>query len=286
LRAKNLRRTSLSCGLIILTLTVSAVGQTRIEQRLHTSAWLADFEQLRDELASHYSTLERQLQARKMEPLQEQPAALHFVVDRQRIFMASTQATTTEYWITDDKTYEKRGARVTIIRKDLGVRWVINTQNATYSETRLTSPAKNQTRVEDIHTAGFNYEPEFAWAVADSAEASTIDGRACRLTVATGTDDFADMTLKLWLCHTDRPALERKANGFVLESAGFGNQNPVTFATELLSKRPDVLLMSLEATVEPPISSTMTYRVVVRTIENALPPAGIFDLPAGIQKTP
>jgi hypothetical protein len=218
--------------------------------------------------------------------LPQQRAVLHFVVDRQRIFMASTQATTTEYWIADDKTYEKNGARVTIIRKDLGVRWVINTQKATYAETRLTSPAMNKTRIEDIHTAGFNYEPEFVWTVADSAEASTINSRACRLTVATGTDDFAEMTLKLWLCHMDRPALERKANESVLDNAGFGYKNPVTFASELLSKRPDVLLMSLDATVEPPISSTMTYRVVVRTIENALPPAGIFDLPAGLQKTP
>ena len=216
----------------------------------------------------------------------EQRTALHFVVDRQRIFMASTQATTTEYWIGDDKTYEKNGARVTIIRKDLGVRWVINTQKATYAETHLTSPTMNNTRIEDIHTAGFNYEPEFVWTVANSAEASTINSRACRLTVATGTDDFAEMTLKLWLCHTGRPALERKANRFVLENAGFGNQNPVTFASELLSKRPDVLLMSLEATVEPPISPTMTYSVVVRTLETAVPPAGIFDLPPGIQKTP
>lgn len=219
-------------------------------------------------------------------PLQEQHAALHFVVEGQYTFMASTQTTTAEYWITDDKTYERRGSRVTISRKDRGVRWVIDTQKGTYSETSLTSPAKNETTVEDIHTAGFSYEPEFAWTVIDSADTSTINGRACRLTLATGIDDFAEMTLKLWLCHTDRPALERKANGSVLDIARFRYQNPVTFATELLSKRPDMMLMSLEATVEPPISPTMSHRVVVRTIENAVPPVGIFDLPSGIQKGP
>jgi hypothetical protein len=218
--------------------------------------------------------------------LQEQSTALHFVVERQFIFMASTQTSTAEFWITDDRTYEKRGTRVTISRKDRGVRWVIDTQKGTYSETSLTSPARNEIRVEDIHTAGFSYEPEFAWTVADSAKASTINGRACRLTVATGTDDFAEMTLMLWLCHTDRPALESKANGSILDSARFGYQNPVTFAAELLSKRSEALLMSVEATVEPPTSSTMVYRVVVRTIENAAPPAGIFDLSSGLQKTP
>lgn len=219
-------------------------------------------------------------------PLQQEPTALHFVVEGQRTFMGSTRTLKAEYWITDDKTYEMRGPRVTIVRKDLGVRWVIDSQKKTYSETRLTSPAKKETTVEDIHTAGFSYEPEFAWTVKDSAEASTINGRSCRLTLAMGTDDFAEMTLKLWLCHTNRPALERKANVSVLDGALFSYENPVTFATELLSKRPDMLLMSLEATVEPPISPTMTHRVVVRTIENAVPPTGIFDLPSGIQKRP
>ena len=209
--------------------------------------------------------------------------SLHLVVESQL-----PQTTTVEYWITDDKTYERRGARVTISRQDLGVRWVINTQKGTYSETRLTSPARNEARVEDVHTAGFSvsYEPEFVWTVTDSAEVKTINERPCRLTVATGIDDFAEMTLKLWLCHTDRPALDRKANGPVLDSAQFRYQNPVTFATDLLSKRPHVVLMDLEATVEPPTLPTKAYRVVVRTIENIVPPAGIFDLPAGIQKTP
>jgi hypothetical protein len=219
-------------------------------------------------------------------PPQEQRTAIHFVVERQFIYMASTQTTTAEFWITDDETYQKRGAQVIISRKDRGVRWVIDTRKGTYSETLLTSPARNETRVEDIHTAGFSYEPEFAWTVAESTEASTINGRACRLTVATGTDDFAEMTLKLWLCHLDRPALERKVNGSVLDSARFGYRNPTTFATELLTKRPDGLLMSLEATVEPSISPTMVYRVVIRTIESATPPAGIFDLPASIQRIP
>ena len=217
-------------------------------------------------------------------PPQEQRAALHFVVDSQFIYLASTQTTITEYWITDDKTFEKRGTRVTISRKDRGVRWVIDTKSGTYTETRLTSAGDEKT-ADDIHTAGFSYEPEFAWTVADSTEAATINGRACRITTAAGTDDFAEMTLKLWLCNTDRPALERKANVFVLDSARFRFEDPTTFATKLLSRLPNKLLMSLEASVEPPTSPTMGHRVMIRTIENAPPPAGIFDLPLDIQKT-
>jgi hypothetical protein len=43
--------------------------------------------------------------------------------------------------------------------------------------------------------------------------------------------------------------------------------------------------MSLEATLEPPTSPTMGHRVMVRTIEIAATPAGIFDLPSGVHTT-
>jgi hypothetical protein len=213
--------------------------------------------------------------------------ALHLVVESQFTFLGSKQLTTTEYWITDDKTYERRGGRVIINRKDGGLRWVIDMEKRTYSETQSTAPARNvKSEGEDIRTAGFSYEPEFAWKVADGRKVSTINGRRCRLTTATGTDDFAEMTVKLWLCYTNRPALERKANVLVVECARFRYQNPINFVTQLVSRRPKMLLMSLEADVEPPISRAMHHRVMVRTIENAKPPNGIFDLPLGIQRKP
>jgi len=210
--------------------------------------------------------------------------SLHMVVESQFIYMSSTQTSTVEYWIAEDKSYEKRGARVTITRKDRGVRWIIDTQKQTYVESTLADAAKQQAVTEDMHTAGFNYEPEFAWTVTDTKQTSIINGRSCRLTIANGTADFADASLKLWLARSDRQGVEAGANGPIVDSTRFRYQNPATYITRLLAKRPGTLLMSLDATVEPPIAPTMVHHVLIRTIETGQAPAGTFDLPAGLLK--
>ena len=217
-------------------------------------------------------------------PPQEQAVALHVVIESQFTFMASTQTTIGEYWITNGKTYEKRGTRVVIVRRDRGLQWVIDVEKGTYSEKPATSAPKTEREVEDIHTAGFNYEPEFAWTVSDGEERLIMDGRTCHMKEAKGTDSFAEMTLKLWLCHTARPAIERDLNSRVLDIVRFRFTNPNAFVTKILSEQPEMLLMSLEAMVEPPIAGTMAHRAVVRKVEIAVVPAGIFDLPSGIQK--
>jgi hypothetical protein len=209
--------------------------------------------------------------------------AVYLVTESQFTFMASTQTTVTEYWITVDKLYQRLGTRVTIVRTDRGVQWDIDMQAGTYSESRLIS-TEDKTPAEDIRTAGFSYEPDFAWTITGDTQTSTINGRPCHFSIAKGVADFAEMTLKLGLCQSNGQPLSEKVNRSILSSAGFRYRHPVTFVTEFLSNRPELLLMSLEATVEPPISSTMNHRVVVRSIENSAPPAGIFDLPAGIRK--
>ena len=53
------------------------------------------------------------------QPLQEPPpAGLHFVIERDFIYMASTNTMNTEQWIAGDRMYQKRGNRVVITRKE------------------------------------------------------------------------------------------------------------------------------------------------------------------------
>lgn len=221
-------------------------------------------------------------------PALEQPAeAVHIVAESRITYMSSTQSATCEQWIAENMFYEKRGSRVVISRNDRGVRWAIDTQTRVYSETSLVSPnqpAAAGTAPEDIHTAGFDYEPAFAWTVSKPGKTATINGRACTLTSATGTAAFAEAVLGLWLCRSEAPSVERKANGRILEMVRFRYQDPVTFGMELLSKQPEMVLMGLEATIDPPIAPRMVHEVKVLTFEKSLPPPGIFDLPAGLQK--
>ncbi len=215
------------------------------------------------------------------------PVALHLIVESRFTFMSSTQTATVEQWITENMTYEKRANRVMITRNDRALRWLIDTQKSTYSEMPLVpqqQSAAPRTVPEDIHTAGFDYDPAFAWVVSKPGKTETIDGRACREMSATGTADFAGIEMKLRLCRGKEPALERKANARILDAVRFRYQDALKFALGFLSRQPDMVLMSIEATVDSPIAQSMYHDVKVLTLEKAAPPPGIFDLPSGLQK--
>jgi len=221
-------------------------------------------------------------------PVLVQPRdALHLVVESRFTYMASTRPTTYERWIAENMTYEKSGNWIIIIRGDRAVRWVIDTQKRTYSETPVApqrEPAKPGTATEDIHSAGFDYEPEFAWTVTKTAETATMHGRNCGKTSAEGIADFAGIRMDLWLCRSKEPSLESKANAPLIDMARLRYENPATFLRDFLSRQPDMVLMSLEATVDPPIAPRMIHQVRVLTFEKAPAPPGIFDLPSGLQK--
>lgn len=208
--------------------------------------------------------------------------ALHIVAESHFAYSAATQTTTADYWATKDKTRERKGNVVIITRRDLGLRWVINSSTGKYSETRIEEKVFEQGTGEDLRTAGFSYEPQFSWTSTNSAQ-SFINGRVCRSVLATGTDDFAEMTLQLTLCRADGLGLENNANEFMLEFVRFRYRNPVDFAKKILAKSPGWLLMSLEATIEPPIAPTMSHSAVIRTMEIREPPSGIFELPPNVQ---
>jgi hypothetical protein len=207
--------------------------------------------------------------------------AFHLVTENQFIFMGSTQTTTTEYWITADKLYQRRGNRIIITRVDKGVQWTIDTQGNTYSEAQLAS-TENKAPAEDIRTAGFSYEPDFVWTLTEDTEQVNINGRPCGITTAKGLADFADATIKVGLCRIKGRQVPANVNRAVLESAALRYKNPIAFVMGYVSKHSGMSLMSFEATIEPPVSSTMNYRVVVRSIERMPPPVGIFELPAGV----
>jgi hypothetical protein len=144
------------------------------------------------------------------------------------------------------------------------------------------APTENKAPAEDIRTAGFSYEPDFVWTLTRNTEQVNINGRRCGLTTAKGLADFAEATVKLGLCRTKEQRVPAAVNRAVLESAALRYKNPIAFVMGYVTKHSGMLLMSFDATIEPPISSTMNHRVVVRYIERTAPPVGIFELPKSV----
>jgi hypothetical protein len=221
---------------------------------------------------------------------QAEPAALHATVQRDFTFLESTRTTEVEYWIGDDGIFEKRGEQVRIDRRDLGVTWLIDSRKGAYSEQRRPAPAPAATArgdaAEDMHTAGFDYEPEFIWQVKDTGERQALLGRDCRLTVATGVADFAETELRLWLCASAEGQAERQVNDLVLRQARFPFRDMGAFVAAELARRAGVLLLLAEARTDPPISRMMRHQVRVSSLETGPAPPGIFEVPKGLTKTP
>jgi len=216
--------------------------------------------------------------------------ALHVAVQRDFTFLESTRTTAVEYWISGERTHEKRGEQVRIVRGDLGLTWVIDPRKGAYYEQRrpvqAPAAAPGAAPSEDLHTVGFDYEPEFIWEVKDTGEGQSLLGRDCRLTVATGVAEFAETTLRLWFCPSAGPKTERPLNDLVLGLAGFPFRDIGAFVTSQLARRPEALLLRVEATTDPAISPLMVHKVQVGALQTATPPPGIFELPEGLRQAP
>ncbi len=227
--------------------------------------------------------------------VESQPAGLHFAIEREFVYMASTRTLRSEQWIAGDKAYQKRGDVVVITRKDLGVRWMVDSAGKTYTEQPLkdapttadqanTSGAiVNSTVPEDLRMAGFRYEPDYAWTVSETSETRDINGRSCRRLTAAGDADYAETSLTLWLCPRGESDRAGSSNPAVLDQ--IRSDSIRKLVEEQLAKRGNPILMSFEENTEPAIAATTIARIRIKVLESAPIPAGIFDLPPGVQKS-
>lgn len=178
-------------------------------------------------------------------PASPPPGALHAVVRSQFQYMAFTRTSENEFWVSGGNLWRKHDGKV-----------------APAPEPALSAaPAPVP---EDLHTAGFDYEPEFLWKVADTAETRVIHGRQCRLTTATGIAAYSQTELRLWLCPA-RAADESKVTGLVAETAGGQDRSVAAFVAGEMGRRTGIVLLALEETTEPAIAP-----VIVRKTETVV----------------
>jgi hypothetical protein len=210
------------------------------------------------------------------------PVATHVVIDTERSYMGAVQKTQIEYWLAPDKTWVSQRGRVTISRRDLGVRWRLDPGKKTYLEEPLVAPAPEPSPPgDDIHTARFDYEPDFEWSVT-SAGRTSVAGRDCREYSADGQADYSHTTIRFAI----GPRVSLKTDPDVNRLlAGLARYESVSrFLRDAALTRGNGCLMSYEETLEPAIAPTIVQRAKVSTLETVPPPAGIFDVPEGFAK--
>jgi hypothetical protein len=210
------------------------------------------------------------------------PGAVHVVIDTERAYMGSVQKAQTEYWVAADRTWVSQRGRVTIIRRDLGVRWRLDPAKKTYVEEKLTPSAPEAPPPgDDIHSARFDYEPRFEWTVTPGARV-TVAGRKCREFSAAGQADFAETSLRFSIGPRVSLKTERDVNQILAGLAQY--ESATRFLQDAARTRGNGCLMSFEEAIEPAIAPTIIQRARISTLEIVPPPAALFDPPGGYSK--
>jgi hypothetical protein len=132
-----------------------------------------------------------------------------------------------------------------------------------------------------MHTAGYDWEPVYDWAVKASGQTTTIAGRSCREFVAGGEADYAEAHVSFWACDP-LPGVTRNPTDIV--AAGLRSDSSKRMIFDTLARHGHAWLLAAEEQQEPAIAPTMVIRVRVETLETATAPPGTFDLPPTFKK--
>jgi hypothetical protein len=205
---------------------------------------------------------------------------LHAKVESAKTYMSYTRENKSEYWIDKDKMYRGRRNSIFISRQDMKVRWVIDTAKMTYSEYPIFKEREEKIK-EDIHTFGQDYEPRFDWTQTELPK-KMINGFDCVGIEIKGIDDFADTRITLWICLVNNIEKPGMINDLLLNSLSTLSEKEKVIRVLKDYKNP--LLVKMEEQIENPIAPEIKQSIFLTTAENAIPPAGIFELPKNLKK--
>jgi hypothetical protein len=207
----------------------------------------------------------------------------HIVSSSSRTYMGGTMPPQqSESWIAADRfcLLNRRGS--VIYRYDLGVRWIVFSASKKYFEEPLEA-AISPEKIKDefrIQEYGFYYEPEFEWTINSTGETQVIDGRPCQKVMVMGESDYSSETREYWVAREVPIDLARYLEKVVKPENG-GEWNALYESTSILRNG---LIVRSVIRRENPIAPTMVIESEVTCVETAAAPAGIYEVPQGLQK--
>ncbi len=209
----------------------------------------------------------------------------HIIRESKRTYMGSTRdLPKSEFWISARKAFIRDEATVVLIDFDKMKQFVLMPNKKRYVEeaypsrtSQIRGPSQNSgSRISDF---GFSYVPQFDWSVKETGETATINGTTCSRVVLTGEADYAQEVRELWIA-TESP----------VDATRFYSRIVAPFLDERkaeLNRRFPVLtrglVMKTTITIEPAIAPC-TVMEENTTVEQAPPPAGIYEIPSGYTK--
>ena len=212
---------------------------------------------------------------------------LHLVLETSRTRLDFVQNETVEHWIGSDRQYTRQGNTARIVRRDLGVNWMIDIPRRGYVESPIRPQPPRASEppavaapkpAPDIRKAGFLTDAaEFDWAVGEVKETRLVGGCRCRGFVADGDAEFDEILVSFWVCPDPRIADPRRVSDLLL--ASIRQEDERRAITDVLGRFDGGALMAVEERRKPGIGVPLVTKSTVIAVEERVPPDGIYDLP-------
>jgi len=201
-----------------------------------------------------------------------------------RNYMNLDRTTVTEMWTVTDKSCTLINQMKNIVRKDLGLIYLINLQAKTYSidsiQTKSTQTLSKNAL--DFKYIGQKYNPEYEWKKPHLVKKDTVANYSCYHFLCTGDADFDQISLDYYLTKTKDKSFAEMVNSVMMNSVGSPNkQEPLT---QVIDKDKNLMILKIIEKVENPISPRITTTIAIDIFKKTLPDKELFEVPANFRK--
>jgi hypothetical protein len=193
--------------------------------------------------------------------------------------------TVTEYWFTKDKYCTMSNQIKNIVRKDLGVVYVINLRTGTV-RTDSIKPSITMSYAEnpmDFKYIGQYYIPVYEWNKPKLLSSETVGNYVCEHYLCEGDADFDQISLEYLVAKTNDQFMASMLNSSIMSPGGSNNKRePIT---GLITGNKNLIILRIIETVENPIAPHITTTINVDKLELLKSSEGLFDLPDNLKKS-
>ena len=216
---------------------------------------------------------------------QSDDSVFYAKVTNVRNYMDLNRTTVTEIWTAKDKSCTLINQTKSIIRKDLGLIYLINLQTKTYSIDSIKTksaqaPVKNDF---DFKYIGQNYNPIYEWEKPLSMKKDTVANYSCFHFSCTGDADFDQISIDYFLTKTKDKSFAEMLNSVMLNTIDSPNKREPL--TQVINKDKNIMILKIIEKVENPISPRITTTIAIDIFKKILPDKELFEVPVNFRKT-
>jgi hypothetical protein len=169
--------------------------------------------------------------------------------------------------------------KISIVRYDKGVKWIIDTDAGTYKEIPLESGAKAEEPEEKLHNEGYVYKPAFDWIFQDADEDTVLCGIPCKKYILEGDADYAEKVIEIWAAEDIGISIDVNE-----KSLHYFHGYEMADLFDQIEELEGRFILYEKSIKEAAIAPTNVVMIEITKLEDATPPEGIYQLPDGLKR--